>query len=97
MENLANETVQTIQAYNHKAEILWRRVYNVREIIKDIFPTTIDKDSNGEYTAYQFQSDDMYKRKLLAEGLKTDMYSIYRELEKLEVEHRKIALSLKDD
>tara|TARA_R100000329_G_C7594219_1_gene210653 strand:+ start:354 stop:644 length:291 start_codon:yes stop_codon:yes gene_type:complete len=96
MENVTSETLKAIESYNEKADKLWKKVFNIREILKDVFPTNIEADSSGEYKVYTFQSDDLFKRKMLAEGMKTEFYSVYRELEKLEVEHREISESFKD-
>ena len=82
----------TTKEYTLKAEQIKSKIESLRNILGKVNIPSISLDDNGNPKIYNFESEYMYESTVQIKTVKSELYDISREIEKLSENHFELKL-----
>jgi hypothetical protein len=84
----------TTKEYTLKASELKAKIESLRNILGKVNIPSISTDDNGNEIVYSFQNDYMYETSVNLKCVKSEMYDISRDAEKLAISLMEMRLNI---
>ena len=87
-------TKMTTKEYTIKANELKAKIQSLRNILGKVAIPSISTDDNGNEIVYGFQNDTMYESTVTLKTVKSEMYDVSRDAEKLAISLMEMRLDM---